>query len=374
LPTTHGTARVRYMSGNDERLRDLIAQQAADWLVANRAELSAPERENFVTWLKASPMHVEEYLGLATIARDLREACADPELSVDSLVASARAAEDAKTRTLWPRILETSRDALSPRWYKASAAVVVIGVLSLGLLAWWNSRPAPGVLAPDTVATLRFETRHGEQQTRRLPDDSVLHLNTDSAVSITYSNSERIVMLTSGEADFEVAHELKRPFRVFAGAAEAVDIGTQFDVRLEHGSTVVTVLDGRVAVGPSSMLHEGTNSSHAPLARFVELAANQQIRIAQGAWPATPIAVDAHRTASWLRRQISFDHEPLARVATEFNRYNSKPIEIDSPELQNLEISGVFATDDIDAFVAFLRSLDGVHVEVTATRIRVTRD
>jgi transmembrane sensor len=362
------------MSANDERLRDLIAQQAADWLVANRGELSTLEREDFATWLKASPIHVEEYLALATVARDLREACADPQLSVDSLVASARQAEDAKIRTLWPRFLQTPRAVLSSRRYKVSAAVAAVGVLSLGLLVWWNSRVAPQVLTPDTVATLRFETRHGEQQTRRLPDNSVLHLNTDSAVSISYSNSERIVMLTSGEADFEVAHELKRPFRVFAGAAEAVDIGTQFDVRLEQGSAVVTVLEGRVAAGPSSMLHGSTNSSHAPLARFVELAADQQIRIAQGAWPAAPIAVDAHRTASWLRRQISFDHEPLSRVATEFNRYSSKPIEIDSPELRNLEISGVFATDDIDAFVAFLRSLDGVHVEVSVTRIRVTRD
>jgi transmembrane sensor len=362
------------MSANDERLRDLIARQAADWLVANRAELSAPERERFATWLKSSPIHVEEYLGLATIACDLREACADPELSVESLVAGARAAEGPEIRTLGPRIPETSRDVVSPRWYKVSAAVAALGVLSLGLLAWWNSRLAPRVPAPDMAAMLRFETRHGEQQTHRLPDNSVLHLNTDSAVSISYSNSERIVVLISGEADFEVAHELKRPFRVFAGAAETVDLGTQFDVRLEHGATVVTVLEGRVAAGPSSMLHGGTSSTHAPLARFVELAADQQIRIAQGAWPAAPIAVDAHRTASWLRRQISFDHEPLVRVASEFNRYSSKPIEIASPELRNLEISGVFATDDIDAFVAFLRSLDGVHVEVTATRIRVTRD
>jgi hypothetical protein len=31
----------------------------------------------------------------------------------------------------------------------------------------------------------------------------------------------------------------------------------------------------------------------------------------------------------------------------------------------------VFATDDSDAFVAFLRSLKGVRVEVTETQIRV---
>jgi ferric-dicitrate binding protein FerR (iron transport regulator) len=39
-----------------------------------------------------------------------------------------------------------------------------------------------------------------------------------------------------------------------------------------------------------------------------------------------------------------------------------------------MQISGVFSTDDPDAFIAFLRSLKGVRVEVTPTRISVSRD
>ena len=94
----------------------------------------------------------------------------------------------------------------------------------------------------------------------------------------------------------------------------------------------------------------------------------------EGAWPATPIAVDAQRTTAWLRREIVFDHEPLERVVAEYNRYTTTPIEIATPALRTLEISGVFATDDPDTFIAFLRSLKGVRVEVTPTRIRVSRD
>jgi len=335
--------------------------------------MSAGEQEDFVAWLQASPIHVEEYLGLASIAKDLRDACAESASSIDLLIARAGTAPEEPIRRLWPR-LPSSRDGGSPRWHRYAAGFAAAAALSLALLAWWNSRIAPRLSASNAVATLHFETKHGEQRSHRLADNSILHLNSDTAVTISYGNSERIVMLTAGEADFEVVHDARRPFRVFAASAEMVDIGTQFDVRLDHESTVVTVVEGRVAVGPSSMLHAGTDSGHQPLARFVELAADQQIRVAQGAWPAAPVAVDAHRTASWLHRQISFDHEPLARVATEFNRYSKKPIQIDTPALRDLEISGVFATDDIDAFIAFLRSLDRVHVEVTADRIRVRRD
>jgi transmembrane sensor len=217
---------------------------------------------------------------------------------------------------------------------------------------------------PDAITALHFETRHGEQLTRRLADNSVVHLNTDSAVTIRYGKTERLVMLRSGEADFEIAHEPDRAFRVIAGSAEVVDLGTKFDVRLEHDSTVVSVVEGRVAVGSSD-----SSQKHSP--RFVQLSADQQIRVTEGEGPATPVAVDAQRTTAWLHRQITFDHEPLEQVAAEYNRYTSKPIEIGTPALRNLQISGVFATDDPEAFIAFLRSLKGVQVEVTEARIRV---
>jgi transmembrane sensor len=118
----------------------------------------------------------------------------------------------------------------------------------------------------------------------------------------------------------------------------------------------------------------GTSSSQHHPPRFIELRADQQISMTEGAWPATPVAVDAQSATAWLRREIAFDHEPLERVVAEYNRYSQKPIEIATPALRNLQISGVFAADDTEAFIAFLRSLKGVRVEVTETRILVSGD
>ena len=55
----------------------------------------------------------------------------------------------------------------------------------------------------------------------------------------------------------------------------------------------------------------------------------------------------------------------------EFNRYAALPIEVETPALRTLTVSGVFAADDTDSFIAFLKSLEGVGIEVTPTRIRV---
>jgi transmembrane sensor len=357
------------MNSNDEQIRAAIAEQAGEWFVANEAgPMDARDSAALAAWFRTSPVHIEEFLGVSVVARDLKEARTDPDYSLEAILARASAEDGRPVRRLWPRVIAAVRETPSGRWFPAAAAMAMTVVLSLGLLFTWNLRPTGRRPAgPPGIATLHFETRHGEQLTQRLADNSVLHLNTDSAVSVRYSKSERLVVLMSGQAEFEVAHETNRAFRVHTGSADVIDIGTQFDVRLEQGTTVVTVVEGRVAVAPPI-----SSPNHS--ARSIELTANQQIRVPEGEWPAAPIAVDAERTTSWLHRQIAFDHEPLERVAAEYNRYTSKPIEIATPALRTLQISGVFATDDTDAFIAFLRSLKGVRVEVTETRILVSGD
>jgi transmembrane sensor len=341
--------------------------------------------EDFVHWLGTTehdseperPVPNEQVLSAAreawqehqSLQRAQREA-----LSARVRVGTHVAEEDKPLQSFWAGMFAAVMDALAPRWQSAAITAAAVAVATLGFLLVWNLRPIAPVSAPAEPAALHFVTQHGQQQTYRLEDNSVLHLNTDSAVTVRYSESQRLVLLTSGEVHFEVTHEPKRAFRVLAGSAEVVDLGTKFDVRLSQDSTVVTVVEGRVAVAPSPTLAKGTpGSSRGEPPRSVQLVANQQIRVLKGEWPAAPIAVDAERTTAWLHRQIAFDHETLGHVVVEFNRYAPKPIEITTPELRDLEVGGVFSTDDPEEFLAFLRSFKGVRVDVTATRILVSQ-
>ncbi len=374
MPTPHGAAGLNPMTSKDEHVRATIAELASEWFVANDEEpLGAEESAALVTWLKASPLHVEEFLGVAAIARDLRAAGVDPEQSVEIVLRRARAEDDRPIQPFWGRVSAAVRDVPQRQWQTTVATTAAVAVVSLALFWVWNPRPITHLPASPVATALNLETRHGEQLSRRLADESVLHLDTDSAVTIRYGKRERFIELTSGQAAFEVAHESDRPFRVVAGPAEVVALGTKFNVRLEQDATVVTVVEGQVVVAPSAISEQlGTNAGDHHPPQSVQVSANEQIRVAAGEWPAAAVTVDAQRTTSWLHRQITFEHQPLARVAAEFNRYTRKPIEITTPELRDLEISGSFSTDDSEAFIAFLRSLEGVRVTVTATRILVS--
>jgi transmembrane sensor len=362
------------MNAKEDQIRALVSEEAADWFIANREGLAVEETERFATWLKASPVNVEEYLAVAVTARDLRKAGPDPQASLDALLREARAPEGPAAENRVAGVTTRRRPVWGGGWQLAAACAVALGVLSVGGWLWrtWETTSSP--TTPVVTTALHFETRHGEQLTRRLADNSVLQLNTDTAVTVRYGDKERQVVIERGEADFEVAHQADKPFRVFAGSAQIVDLGTKFDVYLQRDTTLVTVIEGKVAVGLSPLLQTPAGQArHERSAALVQVSADQQVRVSEDDWPAAPVAVDAQRTTAWLRRQIVFEHEPLERVAAEFNRYAPTPIEIVTPALRNLKVSGVFATDDPDSFIAFLRTLEGVRVEMTPSRVRVSR-
>ena len=62
-----------FMKPGDDEIHAAIAQQAGEWFIAHQAgPLAEEESAAFLAWLKASPIHVREYLGVARVAHQLQ--------------------------------------------------------------------------------------------------------------------------------------------------------------------------------------------------------------------------------------------------------------------------------------------------------------
>lgn len=355
---------------SQKQRRAQIAEQAAEWFIEHRAgPLPEKHRGDFADWIKTSPRHVEEYLKVARTARRICSAAADTGDSVQALLAEAIAdtSEDNvvafgrdPTRERYTAQVSTLRRRVLLTAAAASILVAAFGV--------WVSSVRDGERFGLAKA---YSTARGAQGTWRLPDASVLQLNTDSQVIVSYSNRERLVTINQGEAYFQVAKHTGRPFRVVVGDASIVAVGTQFDVLRRSVATVVTVVEGTVAVFAGETSRGSTGTVVPP--RALRVAAGQQARFSEGSGPTLATTANLDRAVGWLRRQIAFDQEPLADVAEEFNRYSSIPFEIDDPALRALPVSGVFDPFDADSFEAFLETLEGVDVERRESRKVVTR-
>ena len=354
------------MTASEMQVRAAVAHQAGTWFIANQSgPLEQAERAAFVSWLKASPIHVEEYLGVALVAHDLPAAADDPQMPLESLIELARAdnSDDVVSLEAYVPVREPApqRPRAPHLWSFATSVAAMVLLLAASALWWMRDGEFLGL--PKT-----YETAHGEQIVAQLPDGTELHLNTDSAVTVRYTRDERVVEIGRGQAHLTVASDEHRRFRATAGDLHVLALGTRFDGYRKPDATIVTVVEGSVAVLAGRLPPPGV-TGFPPGALRVN--AGYQVRVDTGGVSAQPMPVDLQQTMAWLQRKIAFERRPLGEVADEFNRYVSIPIEIDDAALRALPISGVFDANDIDSFVAFLQTLDGVRVERTNARIRV---
>lgn len=373
----------------DDQLHALVAEQAAEWYVAHRdGELAPSQRQAFMRWLRASPMHVVEYLSIARMAQDIGDAARQDTTSLQSLLRETGvpdrvvsfdgithpSASDTRApgdyRTSGARGRRAARASRRPfvRRSVGFALAALVAVALIGGLQWFASRPQ----------VQNYATRHGEQRSLQLPDNTIVRLNSDSAIVVSFERHQRRVEVIRGQAYFEVAKDPARAFGVQVDGLLIKDIGTAFDVYQEGTDTTVTVAEGQVQVWRAPLApsrgwlgldhHPPKPQGHAPI---LDLAAGHQARIAASGAVESRGPIDVRRATAWIQGNIAFENQSIAAVAAQFNRYNNQQISIEDPRIGALPISGTFDAHDVATFVAFLDSLPDVRTEVSGGRIVV---
>lgn len=363
------------MSHSQGQMRALISAQALEWFVAHRSgPLSEAQREAFIDWLRAAPAHAREYLALTGFVEDFSHVAKEFTTPSAELLNQARAEPEA-VQSLFPAVDQSpGRDTSAPEYTPRRTGVwVTLGGVAAAVAtvvlfgAWWLHDRAD------------YSTAHAEQRSWRMPDASTVHLNSDSEIKVKFEDDRRQVDLIRGQALFQVAKDAQCPFWVRAGDAAVKAVGTEFDVYRAPQGTVISVVEGRVAVwrlpdgvlGQASRVMEpGADASrHAPIA---QLDAGQQARISRGSTVVSKRANDVRKTVAWLQRQVVFDHDPLGKAIEEFNRYDELRIRIDDPALRATEISGIFSSYDAESFVRFLERQPEMRVQHVGNEIVVT--
>ena len=188
-----------------------------------------------------------------------------------------------------------------------------------------------------------YHTAPGKQLIVALDDGSRLTLNTDTALTVDFSDKQRHIELLRGEAYFQVSPDKNRPFIVSNGAAKARAVGTAFSVKKTDDDMRVIVSEGTVEVS--------AGKADAPALVHV----NQQVDYQQGR-VGPVMSSDILETLAWQRGQLIFKQQPLSRVIKEVNRYRSGQIMLINPKLKERIVSGVFDIADPDAVVDGIRT------------------
>jgi transmembrane sensor len=229
------------------------------------------------------------------------------------------------------------------KWAAAAAIFIVCGTV-------WQLSPygyEPGL----------YKTGLGEQKVVELSDHSHIALDARTRLRVRFSADARIVELMEGQAQFSVAKDPARPFKVQAGSKTIVAVGTVFDVEYVDSQVHVAMVEGRVAVlsqdqSGSAVAPEGKSSIPSP----IELSAGEALAVrADGA--ATVLAkADIEAATAWRQGKVIFRDQTLAEAVHRLNRYSRQQVVVDDPALAQMKVSGVFDSGDAQAFAEAMQA------------------
>lgn len=318
-------------SSEDERLR----AEAAAWIARMQRGDAGDARSGLNAWLAAAPRHRAVYERM-----------------------SARFGEAALLRHSEIYGQRTARPRRSMVRYGVGLAAVAAAASAVFVIRPSMDRPVPvgdrtiAVQPPQVAATVRFETAPSVMKAVRLADGSFVTIDGGSSLDVTLDRDRRDLVLLSGRARFEVAHEA-RPFVVTAGDDTVTARGTIFDVAMKTGGTVsVVLLRGAVDVTSPGM-------------RRRRMTPGQQIALTPTGIASSIVIATDGPAAKWADGMVDYDAVPLGRLIDRANRYAARPIVLGDPALAGVRASGRFRVDDPDRLQSNLARLFDLTVDTS---------
>ena len=194
-----------------------------------------------------------------------------------------------------------------------------------------------------------------------LPDGTLAHLDSGSAVSWQETDSERRVRLHHGMAIFETAPDPDRPFTVETHAISARALGTVFAVSTYDDGWAALVRSGKVRV------------SRRENAQALIVAPGRAVWIEPGSPGLKADAVDGAQALAWQFGRLDFQDEPLWRVIETLDRYRPGRILLLNKAAGARRFDGVLSLADVDQSLAIVAASSRLEISVSLPYLVVLR-
>ncbi|WP_164123137.1 FecR family protein [Sphingobacterium sp. xlx-130] len=251
-------------------------------------DLNAEQRIVVETWIRESAENEKEYTDMKKIWEWSGASDQSPEVDVDRAWADfVKLRDEQPTKVL---VLTEEKRSRGWRPWMVAAAIVMLLMSSVGVLKW-------------TLSTDLSLDSNDRLQQAGLPDGSTVYLNKKTVLDYKkgWLAKERTVVLSKGEAFFDVKRDTTQPFVIQSGKSTITVLGTSFHVRRADGETEVIVSSGSVRVD-----HAGNS---------VRLKPNDRVLIQDTARTKVKVdTVEDQLYKYYIHQQFIFENTPLNRV------------------------------------------------------------
>ena len=298
---------------------DEIADAAAHWCMRLREDdCTDDEREAFVQWLAADPLHAAEYQAMVEIWDVADQLPRPASVTPDSVVVPWSVARPRRTRSR----------------YGMAAAICLLALPLAGYVGWNMGWVPNSYQRFDSTDNIRMVT---------LDDGSKVQLNLGTQLTYANYKDQRRVTLSKGEAFFEVTHSSEHPFVVKAADGQVRVTGTKFNVWMYEDQVRVTLMEGSVLV-TTGRSRDGYRLDPGMQASYKGGDYEPQIRQTYG----------NDSTLAWRSGKLVIENLALSDALPLINRYLDSPVLLADGATGKIRLGGIYNTSAIANLVTSL--------------------
>lgn len=307
---------------DEQAISDAALEAGIAWqLLLDSGQASHAERAAFAQWLAANEEHALVWRQLGMLDTQLRSL-------------PHQAAPGDRLRSV---LIRPPRRRLK----QGGVALGLTLVIALGLGVAGRFQTMQGLFAD-------YHTATGERRSIVLPDQSVMVMNTRTAVDVNFDEKRRTLTLREGEVFIETSHANpaeQRPFLVMTSDGSLRALGTRFIVRKGDGKTLLTVMESAVLAQPALC---GAAASCATARKAMQ---SQSLIMTREA--ASEVYEAEAQADAWKDGMFVVENVTLENVVAELARYHPGRLSV-APEVATLRVTGTVPLGDIDLALASL--------------------
>lgn len=212
-------------------------------------------------------------------------------------------------------------------WLRGVAAIAATIAIIFTLYIGWSALHSQ--LSPAHLTTLKVPLNQTRQI--KLSDGSTIWVNAGSELKYpqTFKGGKREVYL-SGEAYFDIQHDMAKPFIVHTGKLLTTVLGTAFNIKATNAgdAVVVTVTRGKVSVASGTQL-------------LGYLTPNRQLTYNAANHQTTQKVIDANEVTAWQQEsELHFEDITFGEAARQLEQRFKVPISFSNEKIRNCRFSG----------------------------------
>lgn len=265
------------------------------------------------------------------------------------------AALEALERLFHPKV----KMRVLPRILKVAAVFILVCTSVLIIYKQLRQPPVP-------VTYALMQAGQAERKKITLPDGSIVTINANTQLRIpsNFGVHDRVIEL-KGEAVFEVAQNIAKPFTVRSGNLQTVVLGTSFNVKAYPGEkdVEIAVLTGKIRIekkvaGQTTVLSAGLTKDEVLHYNVV----TDSLHIGTG---------KANEIAAWQNNVFYFEKASIPEIAAVLERQYNIHITLTGSAKHNCKYTLQLKNETIENAMILLSQLSGITYQINQNEIKI---